>query len=94
MWCVALLMKIMLITQRCSSCCRAVFTLSQGHFSFSCCPTSRELEVHEKLEQAEPRHLTQSGQRDVLWPFGIMLNNETKGKKEEGAMGLVFLRNH
>ena len=34
--------KIMLIIHLCFSCCWAVLTLSQGLFSFSCCPASED----------------------------------------------------
>lgn len=36
------LMKIVVITHQCFSCHRAVLAQSQGHFSFSCCPESKE----------------------------------------------------
>ena len=65
--------------------------MSQGHFSFSRCPASRELEMHKKLGADRTRTA------DPNWPKGFPVpvwHHGNKGKKEEGAMGFVFLRNH
>jgi len=94
-WCGAVFgfkIKITLIAC-CCSCCWAVPTQSQGDFSSSCCPASKELRVHRELG-GNRTSTADSGPLGCPITRGIMLNNRTGGAGWASVGGWWAIASH
>jgi len=79
-------------------CCRTVLTLSQGHFSFSHCPASKELGLHQELEEDTARPADPGRPKRYSTSYGIMLSRKSWEKRRKGrtsqTLAFVFPSHH
>lgn len=83
--CFGFRVRIMLIALRCSSCCRAVLTPSQGLFSFSHCPASAEAGGAPGAGRGHSWDSWPRPAKGMSRTLCIMLSNKTAGSWPGGA---------
>jgi len=81
--CFGFLMRRLLVTLIFSY-CSAVLTQSQGHFNFSSCPASEELEAHKELGKDRTRTTDPNWPEGHPIPYGARLSNESWGREGRG----------